>query len=65
MWKQPGEGVEVRIDRIPAVTDDGIIVLGAPIGSEAFVREALEAKVKKELSASQRQATIKLLEKNG
>ena len=45
LWQE--EGLEVRLRNIPTVQEPGIIVLGAPVGSEPFIREALEAKVEK------------------
>ena len=38
---------------MPRVVDEGIILLGAPLGSEAFVKEAIKSKVSKveEISA--------------
>ena len=48
VWKQPSEqDREVRLTGVPTNTDDGITVLGAPIGSPEFVKEALLAKVEK------------------
>ena len=63
VWSPQASAAEVRpgtqqvvgspLQQVPRVIDEGIILLGAPLGSEAFVKEAIKSKVSKveEISA--------------
>ena len=60
VWSPQDLGaVEEPLQQVPRVVEEGIILLGAPLGSAAFVRQAIQAKVSKVEAISARLPLLK------